>query len=184
VIARVAGLLFLAASLLLPSVSQQAGAEEGKGPLKLNLGGGGAVSWQDRQDEASYHVSGSVDYWPPTSCGPERLQVGGEHQTFDQLLPAGTTNFAFPPPNDARLTFRKDSVFSIEALDADGNIIVRDGFAFTADPFCTAEELAAAGSGPSSPGGANIAVLTPLLVVGIGGVAAGAIMRHKSKAAQ
>ena len=107
----------------------------------------GLVTWSDRGDEASYRISGNVSYWPEPSCAPDRLLIPGERVEFDEELPSGTTSYQLPNPGDGRLTFRKDATFFIEALAGDGSVIAQDGSAFTADPFCTPEEIAAAGTG-------------------------------------
>ncbi len=82
-------------------------------------------------------------------------------------------------PQDERLTFRKEGGFNIEALDGNGNALARDGFAFTADPVCTPEEIAAAGTGPGAADSVIGRVwLVTLLGLGVAGIAGGAMMRR------
>lgn len=116
------------------------------GPLKFRMGSDG-IRWEDYHGEAAYRVYGYVLFLPPPSCGPNRL-FSSERVEFDQELPANTTHFQPSPPKDERLTWGKDGSVTVEALDANGEVLVRDGSAWQADKFCTPEEIAAAGSGP------------------------------------
>jgi len=173
------------AALIAASVGAAIAADPEAGPMRITHVPDG-VTWQDQPNEASYHVSGSINYWPAPSCGPDRLQIDGEKVSFDETLAADTTSFAFPTPSDARLTFTKDMQFSIEALNANGDVIAQDGFGFTADKFCTPEEiaaeLAAAGSGGPLSGGSDRPIVGATLL-GIAGIAAfgtAGLMRRKA----
>ena len=142
----------------------------------------GLVTWSDRGDEASYRISGNVSYWPEPSCAPDRLLIPGERVEFDEELPSGTTSYQLPNPGDGRLTFRKDATFFIEALAGDGSVIAQDGSGFTADPFCTPEEIAAAGTGPGSMGRDTPALASAALAA-FGAIAIGGALLSRRRRA-
>jgi len=181
---RVPATLMIAACALASAGTEGVlAADPNKGPLKLDLSGD-SVSWEDQQKEASYHVSGSINYQPPASCGVERLRIDGERVSFDDSLPANTTSFSFPRPKDVRLTFKKDWQFAIEALGASNNVMVQDGSALVADLFCTDEEMAAqlavAGSGSKTASNGHATVVASLLaVVGLASLGTSVLLKRR-----
>jgi hypothetical protein len=143
----------------------------------------GTVRWDDVPNEAQYHVSGSVSYLPPPSCLRGREQIPGEGSEFDEVLPANNTSFALPTPRDTRLSWRKDVIFNVQALDGNGNVLAYDGFASQGDQFCTEEEIAAElavlGGAPTG-GSRGTAVLVALLAAaGVAAVAGGLTLRRR-----
>jgi hypothetical protein len=138
----------------------------------------GVISWQAHEGAASYRVYGNVSYWPAPSCAPDRPQPTIEHVDFNEDLPAGTTSYTLPVAVDPQLTFRKDLTFMIDVRSADGAVIARDATAFTADPFCTPEEIAAAGSGPGAAGGGTRSIALALASFGALAFAGGAMLRR------
>ncbi len=176
-IARVAGTLAIATAVVAWSVGEQATAAS---PLQISLSAQG-FTWQDQAGEASYHVSGSITYWAPMLCSAEgRVPPNDENVPFDATLPADTVSFIVPGPHDPSLTFRKQTLFNIEALDAGGNVIVRDGFASVADPFCLADEIVAAGTGAGDSGSKALPWLTALVAFGCASVAGGLLLKRRA----
>lgn len=140
----------------------------------------GLVTWQDRGDEASYHVYGRVAYLAPDPCAPLSLSLGIQGVRFDEKLLANTTSYTLPAVEDERLTLVKDAMFTIEALDESGNVVASDGFAQQGDPFCTVEELAAAGTGPS-PSSRNTLALVSMALAAFGAIAIGGALLFRRR---
>lgn len=123
-------------------------AQEENGQLLRIIGHGETITWEDQNAEMGYRVSGTIRYWAPPSCF-QTSDFPAELVTFSEELPADTTHFQLPRPQDKRLTYRKEMHVTIEAVGADASVLARNGFAFTSDPFidCTIEGIAAAGTG-------------------------------------
>ncbi len=143
------------------------------------------ITWDDRPDEAAYHVTGTIQYLHFPACGTSE-RAYGEKVNIDQELPANTTSFRLPPPNDLRADSVKDYQIRIDALGSADEVLASGGRALTADQFCTPEEiaagLAAAGTGPdaaNSPVGRSW--LIALFGLGVLGTAGVAIMRRMTR---
>ena len=159
-------------------IRSASGQDEGVKTIELSHNEDGAT-WDDVDGEASYRITGMIAYLPAPSCIAP-LDIPGETIEISQEVPADTTSFQYPLPADRRLTWRKDSQLAVEALDANGNVIARNGFAMQGDQFCTDEEvaaeLAAAGTGPG-PAGTPWRLPVELAVLGAAAVAAGLALR-------
>jgi hypothetical protein len=98
------------------------------------------------------------------------------------MLPANAVSFDWPPPNDRRISLRKEGAFNIEALDSSGNVIARNGVAFTreVDGSCAVDQIAAAGM-PSNSRTSNMSLwFISLVAFGSTCVAAGLILSRKA----
>lgn len=174
-IARMATVLALALILLGVARASHATAQNGPvGPLEPEMAADG-VTWKDQDREVEHRIFGSVSYFPPASCA-SGADILSETVEFSEVLAANTTSFTFPLPENELLTWPKDVVVTVEAVDEDGVVFITDGFAFQADKFCTPEEIAAAGTGPTgaarSPAVLALAVLLAFgSVLAFGGVA-------------
>lgn len=148
--------------------------------LGLDVGDGLHYSWNDVEDASTYHIHGAIDYWPLPLC-PRSRDIDNELVTFDEELPAGATSFDAPGPPRERMTF-KSFTFMIEALDAAGGVIARDGFTSQSDPFCSPPELAAAGTGPGLAGRDALPLISAALAA-FGAIAiAGALLSRRRRA--
>jgi hypothetical protein len=124
------------------------------------------VTWKDQDHEVEYRIFGSVTYFPPASCASS-ADVLSETVGFSEVLAANTTSFTFPLPENDLLTWPKDVVVTVEAVDEDGLVFITDGFAFQADKFCTPDEIAAAGTGyRQTPWSPAVLALAALLALG------------------
>lgn len=138
------------------------------------------VDWVDNPDEHSYRIVGHVTYLEKFDCGLIRpLQ---ESVQFDEILPADTMSYGFPTPNDPRLTWAKGGQFTLEALAADGTVIAMNGGAWTADGFCTPEEIAAAGTGFDGQPGRDMLPLVTLGLLAFGVLAVSASLKARGVA--
>jgi hypothetical protein len=180
VIGRILGMGAIVALCLLSAEQAMAG-DPNRGPLQLHWQGK-TLAWTDTEGEASYHITVDLLYWPSASCIGAGPKIDSQRVQASETLAADTTTFA-APPSDPRLTWIKESVVNLRALDDNGNVLATDGWAATADLVCTPEEiaaeLAAAGTGPgASRGGLGLALLSVLLGLGAAGIAGGALMRR------
>jgi hypothetical protein len=153
-----------------------AGDKDGEGPMGLTRDAG-LLTWDDQDGEAGYHVYGSVDYWTPDPCASfgnpdiERIE-------FDEELPADTTSYQLPAATDSRLSVLKGLTFRVDAVDSSGAMINSDASGFSSDAFCTPEEIAAAGSGPSPASDALSLATATLAAFGAIAVGGGLLMRR------
>lgn len=121
-------------------------AKGGETPyLRTGWETGDIVCWTDASGEVSYRVEGTVAYWVPPApqeCGDtprprptlnEPLRV-----EFSEELPANTTRFQLPlhPEDGAGI---KDYTILIDAVDAEGSVIVSGAASLTKDAFCESE---------------------------------------------
>ena len=141
------------------------------------------ADWVDLAEEDAYRIYGHVVYLGPPSCAFGRGALGSETRSFDQTLPAHTTSFILPGPNDQRLTWAKGGMVTLEALAVDGSRIALNGSAWEADQFCTPEEeiaaeLAAAGTGYVPPVSRVLTfAMAGLLLFGVASLAVAAAVR-------
>ena len=156
--------LAFAVSLAAGSAQHVIAQDPGVDKLNVEFPVQGLVTWTDYEGEAAYRVSGTVAYLPPPDCSPGRGAISSEGMAFSEELPANQTSFSLPSPSDRRLTWRKDLEVTVEALDADGNVVARNGYAMVADQFCTPEEMAAAGTGGGQSSGTPAAVAVAALL--------------------
>ncbi len=109
--------------------------EEKAGPLKLRLESG-LVCWTDVDNEASYRVEGTAGY--VLGCAGLRagLQFQAEEVPFSAALPANSTSFIVPGPQNPRLAFSNFVTVSVVALDSSDAYLVTDATGIQADDFC------------------------------------------------
>ncbi len=109
------------------------------------------VTWNQIEGAAYYEVSGFIAYLHFPSCVPGLDEAISEGVTFQEQVGPDTNLFPFPPPQNPAADSIKDIELTIRAVAEDGRELDIDGFAFTADRFCSpdeiAAELAAAGTG-------------------------------------
>ena len=138
----------------------------------------GIVTWKDQDGEAAYQVSGTISYKDLT-CAPDPETIPGDILDFSEELPAETTSFQLPLPEHEGVSV-KDVSFSIEALDANGEVIDLDGFGLTVDGFCFPEELPSTGAGFEGQSSDRLLPGFALLfAVGVGSLLGGLITRRK-----
>ncbi len=135
------------------------------------------ITWKDQDSEAAYQVSGTVIY-VDLSCAPD--PIPGEILDFSEELPADTTMFQLPPPGQDGGLSIKDLDFTIEALDANGEVIEQDGFALIVDGLCFAEELPSTGASlERAPSVRLLPGIALLFGVGVVSLLGGLITRRK-----
>ena len=172
----------LALTAIAPSLTAVA---EDPGRLELDYDvAARTMNWTDIDSESAYRVSGDIGYLHFPPCGRSE-QAFSEHVVVDEMLPGNTTRFEFPPSQDLRADSIGSMQLKVEALDASGSVIAMNGFAFTADKFCTPEEiaagLAAAGSGyPRSAPHRPWVALSSLAFFGGIALLGGAAMRRRA----
>jgi hypothetical protein len=173
---RVAGIVAIAIAAFAWGSEEAAAAS----PLHLTTDARG-LSWQDEPGASTYHVSGTVTYWPRVSCSAGGYPPPfGERVPFDEMLGAHSVRFDWPAPQDTRLTLRKEGVFNIQALDSSGNALAGDGFAFEVDPTCTPDEIAAAGTGFRGARPGVTTWLTGLFAFGWAALAGGLLLKRRA----
>ncbi|MEX2159201.1 MAG: hypothetical protein WEB04_07340 [Dehalococcoidia bacterium] len=161
------------------SALAQEDPKEGVFGLNVESADGSSLhfSWNDVEGASTYHVQGSVDYWPLPLCP----RVGGfdnELVTFDEELPAGLTSFDTPGSSRQDMAF-KSYMFTIEALDADGEVIEQDGTTSQSDPFCSLPEVADAGMGATPEDSPLLLAALALAALGAMAIAGGAALRTR-----
>jgi hypothetical protein len=89
------------------------------------------VTWKDQAGEAAYRVSGSVSYFLK-SCEEGSISKGDFK--FSEILPAGTTWYSFPDPENGEVNYMRQPSFRVEALDKNGRVMVEDGWTVINEP--------------------------------------------------
>ncbi len=178
-IPRMAALLALALLALGVPRSDHAAAQSGPvGPLDFEPADGG-VTWRDQDREVEYRIFGLVTYSPPPSC-TSGGDILSETVEFSEVLAANTTSYTFPLAENESLTWRKGFEVTLEAVNDDGLVFITDGFAVTADQFCTPDEIAAAGNGPSGASWSPaVPALAALLAFGSALVLGGLVLARR-----
>lgn len=142
------------------------------------------VTWIGVEGAEYYNIIGSVTYLHFGSCAPGLDPAISDVTPLNETLSAPRGTYTLPPPGNPAADSIKDIQVTIEARDSAGEVLAQNGFAFTADKFCTdediAQELAAAGTG-ASPSASNLPriVAAALAVLGAVALACGVAVRRR-----
>lgn len=92
-----------------------------------------AMTWDRQPGAANYRVSGQIHYYK-YYCrnGPHFTSKGSPE--FSEMLPANTTWFQFPEPEDESANFVSEYEFHVEAVDTNDHVLIKDGYALIGEP--------------------------------------------------
>ena len=93
------------------------------------------ANWDEVEDAESYKLQGEAIWWPDCEDWGAGLT---EPQTVPiaETVPAETSEFALPRPDDERYTRLKDFTLQVTALDGSGNTVGYNNTGQITEPTC------------------------------------------------